>query len=297
MLSSPFIERSNERRLPTDYDGDMLLWDIDKTYLDTHFGTWKGLATIPLEFAIDKKAIPGSVPLLRALRRGPRQIAALTPLYFVSGSPPQLRSVIERKMTLDGVQFDGITFKDQLELAKARRFKEIKAQVWYKLLALLHYRNEAPHGARWLLFGDDVESDAMIFSLFGEICADLRGDSLRSRLSSFSVAADHLDRIVDLAEGLPLGLNPIERIFIHMERGRNVSTLTGPRTIATYSFLQTALLLYEMQRVSAADVAAVASDLRARHVSEVEITSHLDDARNRLGVKSDSLDLAARPGG
>ena len=71
-MSGPFfLQRANERRLDPDYTGEILLWDIDKTYLDTHCSSWRGLARIPFELAIDKVTVPGSVPILRALRRGP----------------------------------------------------------------------------------------------------------------------------------------------------------------------------------------------------------------------------------
>ena len=51
-------------------------------------------------------------------------------------------------MTIDGVEFDGITFKDQLALAKQRNFAAIRKQVGYKLTALLLYRAEVPNAAR-----------------------------------------------------------------------------------------------------------------------------------------------------
>jgi hypothetical protein len=86
-MSDVLYDRSNDRRLPPDYTGDVLLWDIDKTYLDTHFSSWRGLLAIPFDMAVDKRAVPGAVPLLRALRRGPGERSVLVPLYFVSGSP------------------------------------------------------------------------------------------------------------------------------------------------------------------------------------------------------------------
>ena len=136
---SLLIERTNDRKFAPEFSGDVFVWDIDKTYLDTHFSSFRGLLSIPLEFAIDKRAMPGAVPLLRALRRGPGEHSAVNPLYFVSGSPQQLRSVIERKMLLDGVDFDGITFKNQWGLVRAGRGREIKEQVGYKVAALLLY--------------------------------------------------------------------------------------------------------------------------------------------------------------
>ncbi len=175
---APHIDQTMSRVLPADYRGDILIWDIDKTYLDTHFSSWRGLARIPFELAIDKRTIPGAVPVLRALRRGPGNESALVPLFFVSGSPPQLRRVIERRMMIDGVDFDGITFKDQLKLLLSGRPSGITAQVGYKLTALLLYKKKLPDGAHFLLFGDDVERDAEIFTLFGDICAGLSTNGL-----------------------------------------------------------------------------------------------------------------------
>lgn len=293
MRRAPFIDRSNERRLPEDYDGDVVLFDIDKTYLDTEFSSWRGLLAIPFEFAIDKRAVPGAVTLLRALRRGPGQRSILVPLYFVSGSPPQLRSIIERKMTLDGVEYDGITFKDQWGLARTGRWAEVKSQIGYKLTALLLYRSELPARASWLMFGDDVEDDALIFSLFGEICADLRGAGLSARLRSLDVAEDHAERIVALAEELPRGPNPVTRIFIHLSRGRDPNSLPGgQRVVATRSFLQTALVLHELGRISAEAVGTVADSLRRGQVGEDQIRRLLEEARVRLGVSEATLMLA-----
>lgn len=293
MRTVPFIDRSNERRLPDDYDGDVVLFDIDKTYLDTQFSSWRGLLAIPFELAVDKRAVPGAVPLLRALRRGPGPRSALVPLYFVSGSPPQLRSVVQRKMTLDGVEFDGITFKDQWGLARAGRISEVKRQLGYKLTALLLYRTELPSRATWLMFGDDVEEDALVFSLFGEICADLRGAGLATRLGSFNVGQDHIERIVALADELPRGPNPVERIFIHLSRGRDPASLPGGRrVVATRSFLQTAFILFELGRISAESVSSVADNLRRSQVSEDAITKLVDEAKSRLGVGDAALQLA-----
>src|SRR5689334_25293938 len=107
-MSNPhgFLQRSNHRHLAADYAGDVLLWDIDKTYLDTRFSSARGLLAIPFEFAIDKRALPGTVALLRALRRGPHEESGVVPVYFVFGSAPQLRSVVGRKVALDAVGLD-----------------------------------------------------------------------------------------------------------------------------------------------------------------------------------------------
>jgi hypothetical protein len=286
-----FLERSNDRKLPADYSGDVLIWDIDKTYLDTSFSSFRGLIAIPLEFAIDKRSIPGAVHLIRALRHGQGDKSALVPLYFVSGSPPQLRRVIEQKMTLDGVEFDGITFKDQWGLLRAGRPRDIKAQVGYKLQALLLYRRELPDGARYLLFGDDVEADAESFVLFGKICSGLRTGPLEDRLRSLEVPKADVEQIVRIASTIPVTDDPVARIFILLTKS-DPARYQDPRIVASRSYLQTALVLSEMDKVPGDTVAAVARDLRRNLLSEQQIAAELEDAQARLQVPRELLLLA-----
>ena len=115
------LSQDEQREYVNGFDGDVFVWDIDKTYLDTHFSSMKGMARIPVEFAIDKRAIPGMPEVLRGLRRGPGPGFACAPLYFVSASPPQIRGVVQRKMLMDGVEYDGIIFKDWLKQQKRER--------------------------------------------------------------------------------------------------------------------------------------------------------------------------------
>lgn len=293
--SYPYLERTNYRTLPASYRGDVLVWDIDKTYLDTRFSSLRGLAAIPFESAVDKRALPGTVPLLRALRRGTGKRSALVPLYFVSGSPKQLRGVIERKMTLDGVDFDGITFKDQWGLLCAKRPRAIQEQVGYKLIALLLYALETPQGARWLLFGDDAEADGAVFSLFGEVCAGLRGAPLKERLARHHVGKEETREALRLADLVEPRENPVERIFIHLERKSDPRLFLAPRMVATRSFVQTALVCAEMGRIRAEDIRAVVEDLRRKRVPEAEIQRDLEDARDRLGAPAALIDIARAP--
>lgn len=289
----PFLERSNERHLPADYRGDVLLWDIDKTYLDTRFSSWRGLLAIPFEFAMDKESIPGAIPLIRALRRGAGERPAMVPLFFVSGSPPQLRRVIERKMTLDGVDFDGITFKDQLGLLRAGRVRQIKAQLGYKLRALLLYRREIPGGGRWWMFGDDVEADAEVFATFGAVCGGMASDHLERRLKAGHVPADERRAIHALVSELTIRVDPIERIFIHLSSGAEPTRFDDPRIVAVRSYLQAVLVLADLGRVQPDAVGAVAREMRGRHVPEASIANDLEDASARLAVPASLIELAA----
>ena len=294
METPRFLERTNHRTLQADYAGDVLVWDIDKTYLDTRFSSVRGLLGIVAEAALDKQAIPGAVPLLRALRRGGGPDVALTPLYFVSGSPQQLRSILERKMLLDGVQFDGITFKNQLGYILQGRPKAIKEQVGYKMCALLLYRLDIPGPSTWWLFGDDVESDAHVMSLFGEVCAGLRGPKMRERMMALGAGAPEADTAVALAEELPQTANPIGRVFIRMDRGTDPGVFTQERVTGVRSFLQAALVLAQQGRIRNADIAAVTSDLRRQHVAEAVIRAHVQDAVERLAIGKDLLAFVER---
>jgi hypothetical protein len=283
----PWLDRTNHRRLPAGYEGDVLVWDIDKTYLDTAFSSLRGLLSIPLELAVDKRALPGTVPLLRALRRGPGDKPSLVPLYFVSGSPRQLRSVIEQKMTLDGVGFDGITFKDQVGLLLARRPRAIVHQVGYKLLALLLYRADVGKSASWLLFGDDVEADAAVFLLFGEVCGGLAGKALEDRLKRAGVRTEELRAVLRASEGLEVSRDPVERIFIHLASGRDPADAPSSKVTQTRSFVQTALMLAHMGRVNPRDLRSIVDDVRRQRVPERHIQRDVADAAKRLGVPAE----------
>jgi hypothetical protein len=258
-----FIDRTNDRALPATFTGEIYVWDIDKTYLDTRFSSVRGLLGIPFELAIDKRALPGTVPLLRALRHGPGEESALQPIYFISGSPKELRRTVERKMTLDAVQFDGITFKDQVGLLKARRPRGIVEQVGYKLKALLLYRREHPPGARYMLFGDDVERDLESFLLFGEVCAGLRGASLRGRLAKMGVHATDVEEAASIADALPVTADPVTGIFIHEVRGGRLRS-ADPRVRTAASYLAHARVLLELGKIRARDVEAVRVDIEGR---------------------------------
>ncbi len=290
-----FIRRTNDRRYPDDWSGDVMVWDIDKTYLDTRFSSLRGLLAIPFEFAIDKRHVAGTVPLLRALRTGPDPSQPrLTPLYFVSGSPPGLRAVVERRMTLDGVQFDGISFKDQLALLRAGRPAAIKEQVGYKLCALLLLRRELPAASRFFLFGDDVERDPEVFLLFGDVCAGLRQGALRARMQALGARTPEIEAAVELASPLPVEPDPVERVFVHSVTGRLVGRVdVDPRLVATRASLQAALVLRQLGRVEAHVPARVAADLVNHGFNDRDIAALCADATTRLGVVDVSL-LRAR---
>ena len=280
-----FIRQTNDRQLDPEYCGDILLWDIDKTYLDTHFSSKRGLITIPFETAIDKRSVPGAPPLLRALRRGSGSPNALVPLYFVSGSPPQLQRVIEKRMTMDGVQYDGLTFKDQWALLRAGRPQDIGRQVGYKMKALLSYWKIFPRNTRWWMFGDDVEDDAEAFVLFGRVCAGFRQEALDEELRQRRVHPHDRTEIHTLLLDEPVGPNPVERVLIHLTRNSPPERFTHlSQVVACQSHLQSALVMATHDKIRPDAITAVARDLRQRGISEAIIETEIIDAEHRLKI-------------
>jgi hypothetical protein len=286
MRPGQFIDRRNHRRFESTWAGDVFVWDIDKTYLDTRFSSLRGLLAIPFEFAVDKRAIAGAVPILRSLRMGPDpQAPRFSPLYFVSGSPPTLRRVVERKMLLDGVQQDGITFKDQMGLLRARRPRAIKEQVGYKLAALLMLRQELPAQVRFTLFGDDIESDMEVFLLFGAVLSGLRGSALREVLRGHGTAWPEVEQAITLSASMPIEPDPVDAVFILCSKEKLLERQDlDPRVRATRSFLQTALVLRHQGKVDADCPAQVIAELERLSTSTAQIDAWRADASARFGV-------------
>jgi len=274
----------DNRTLPEGYDGPVFVWDVDKTYLVTHFSSLRGLSRIPIEFAVDKKAIAGMPEILRGLRRGPGDEVACAPLYFVTGSPPLLRKVLETKMLMDGVEFDGITFKDWMRTLRERRLTRLKEQVGYKVCALLTGRLNRPRAVEYL-FGDDVEMDATAFHLYallvhGEISA---GDAVES-LSKAGVGREDRKNVMALVDRLPTERGEVKKIFIHLSRKTPPERFNnfGDLVIPVKNSFQLGLSLYELGLI---DIETVRHCLEAFSsepgAGPDKVKAHVEDARAR----------------
>ena len=163
-------------------------WDLDKTYLRTEFDTFGDLVKSAFEKAIDKHAVPGAPTLMRALRTagGQKNLIAI-----VSGSPKQMRRVLQAKLALDGVEYDELVLKPNLKNLMRGRFRAMKQQIPYKLPALLESRAKIEGAPRETLFGDDAESDALIYCLYADILrGDVHVDELAAVLDAVSAYED-----------------------------------------------------------------------------------------------------------
>lgn len=218
-LDTPYpMVRLMQRTLPADYKGPAFVFDIDKTYLDTRFSQARHLIRIPFEFGIDKRAIGGMVELLHGVREGVSG-SAHAPLFFVSASPPQLRRSLEKKMLLDGVEYDGLSYKDWARLLSRGEFDQIREQVAYKVAALLVLYRELPLGTTMYLFGDDAEYDALAYSLFADVAAGrLRGRTLHDSLVVIGAKHRYAEVLASFSYTLP-EREAVGKIFINLVRG------------------------------------------------------------------------------
>ncbi|MBC7792555.1 MAG: hypothetical protein H7Z43_02520 [Clostridia bacterium] len=264
-----------------DYAGDVFVWDLDKTYLRTKFETFRDLMRTAFQKAADKTTYPGATPLLRALRRGPDGVR---PIYFVSASPLQLRDRILEKFALDGVEIDGIYFKDNFKNMRPSRFARLREQMGYKLLALLDLRLRLPIAAVETMFGDDAETDAAVYALYSEIIERrMAGYPLVEFLRKQGVFPDESARIAWTARRIPTR-ESIRRVFItvHRQIDPRYFRRYGHRITGTQSYFQTALALQAEGRITMDDVAAIAAELLGRGgMSRHELAIQLDDVRRR----------------
>ncbi len=286
-MSFPF-SRMNDRHFAPDWSGEVFTCDIDRTYLATRFSSLKGLARIPVEFAIDKRDIEGMVALLKETRRGPGRQSRSTPLYFISASPSQLRGVIQRKMLLDGLEYDGTTFKDWGKVIRSLRLRRLKEQVGYKLSALLAGRADLPVGAKEVLIGDDLESDALTFSLYADLLARRIPDSESWRLLvRHGVAPDDATEIRASLASIP-PVDAVRRILIRLEKSLEAEAMLefAPHLAACWGAFQMAACLWDQGSIALEGVRRVAQDMVERGTAPHELGHRLQDCARRGLISS-----------
>jgi hypothetical protein len=232
-------------------------WDLDKTYLRTEFDSFGDLVKSAMEEASDKQAFPGATALLRALsgEDGHR-------VCIVSGSPTQMRQVLVAKLALDGIEYDEFVLKNNLKNILRGRFRSMRAQIPYKLPAMLQSRIGATAAAE-TLFGDDAEADAVIYCLYADIVAGIVSlHDLERVLIASRAYDDDAARILDLAQRVPKG-PAVRRMFIHLDRRSPPLGFRrfGPRLVPVFNYFQAALVLYQDGVLSARQVIFVALEM------------------------------------
>jgi hypothetical protein len=254
-------------------------WDLDKTYLRTEFDSLRDLAKTAIETAADKQAYPGASALLRALRAEDHRIC------IVSASPSQMRQVLAAKLALDGVEYDEFVLKNNLKNLLRGRFRAIRAQIPYKLPALLESRSSSPAAPAETLFGDDAEADAIIYCLYADILAEKVGISdLERILAAARAYPDEAERALALARKVPKA-DVVKRMFIHLDKRSPPQGFRryGRRVVPVFNYFQTAVVLYGDGVLSARQVLFVALEM-------------LDSRQYQLGSLANSLQDLMRRG-
>jgi hypothetical protein len=231
-------------------------WDLDKTYLRTEFDSFGDLLKSAIETAADKQAYPGASALLRALCQDDHRIC------IVSGSPTQMRQVLAAKLALDGVTYDEFVLKNNLKNILRGRFRSLRAQIPYKLPAMLRSRIGATAPLE-TLFGDDAEADAIIYCLYADLVADrVSLADLERVLVAARTYDDDANLILDLAKRVPRG-PAVRRMFIHLDRKSppNGFRRFGPRLVPVFNYFQIALVLFSDGVLSARQVMFVALEM------------------------------------
>lgn len=272
---------------------EVFIWDLDKTYLDTRIDSLGGIVTAAIERAFSKKNIPGTDTLLRTLsqERIDAGASALFPIYFITASPPQMEERISEKFSFDNIRPLGCFYKDNLKNLRPGRFGRLTKHVGYKLQALMQLRVRLGPQVRQICFGDDSESDAIIYNLYSDICARrLSTGEIRTVLSKLFVTGEQVDTIMSLQAQIP-SMDPVARVYI------NLATDTDPeyyfkfgrRTLATYNTFQLAIDLFQNRRLTLDGVFAVAEDMIQNYgYTPDELIQSIDELIRRgvLGAKS-----------
>jgi len=158
--------------------------------------------------------------------------------------------------------------------------------VAYKLSALLLNRLEIPFGVREYLFGDDSESDALIYGLYADMIAGrLRGEELDATLAMHRVDARSRRYIVDLVSQMP-EQDLVVAIFIHLERQTPPDHFNawGCRLFACGDSFHLGVHLQRMALISWPAFGELARSLAEEHAFHWADLKHRVEALSQCGV-------------
>lgn len=248
---------------------EVYVWDLDKTYLDTSIDSIKGLFRTIFEKSLTKKNIPGASELLKSIANTRKKhfTEAEFPLFFVSASPPQMESKISEKFGLDEIAPLGMFYKDNLRNLAPSRLLFLKKQIGYKIQALMQLRCHLGSEVRMICFGDDSESDAIIYNLFSDICARRHTPlQIERLLIELGISRSQVEEILKLQSLVPIQ-DPVEKIYINLATDTDPDYYNkfGRRTLATYDTFQVALDLVQDQRMSLEELGVVMQALEAKY--------------------------------
>jgi hypothetical protein len=207
--------------------------------------------------------------LIKELRRSATARGRSTSVNFVTASPPQIGRVIREKLLLDGIEIDEIRFKNQMRHLVRGNFDALREHIGFKLSELLQSARAGRRDGVEYLFGDDWESDALIYSLYA--------DALERRMD-WSTLEDFLEKAgvhegryrVAIREALaaPGPRRRVRAIGILRARPRSAAEFEpfGRRLLWFDNYLECAFVLHAL------------GELEARGIAEVALSSGSDEA-------------------
>lgn len=260
-------------------------FDLDKTYLKTEFETIKGLFRSAFESAEKKENFPGADVLLREIQKNPEN-----KLYFISGSPEQMRKKLEKKLRLDGIKWEGLVLKPNLKNLLLGRFHALREQVSYKLPALLESRANLKTPAVEILFGDDAESDAFVYSLYADVVAGDVGYETIERI--LELAGAHRDTFKKVREALKeiRFSRDVRRILINLDKKSPPRRFEkyGERVVPFYNYFQAAVILFRDNLIGIGSLLVVLNELITQKGYQFRmITNSFQDLLRRGIIKYD----------
>ncbi len=273
-------------------------WDLDKTYLVSHFESLRGLLAVPFEKGADKVALPGVAAVIKGLHRNEERAGRKARVYFLSASPPQIGGAIRDKLEIDGLRYEGITFKHQVSHLVRGRYDALREQIGYKLDRLLAQAETLPENTVEHLFGDDWDSDPFVYSLYADVLARrIDVERVRTVLALARVHRHYVAPICARIESFAAkgALHRVPGIFVLRQRRVAPAHLDalGPRVVWFDNYVECALALYarglvdvetvvEVARASAFDRVAVAASFTAAAGRTPLVGAEFEPARKRL---------------
>ena len=279
---------------------EIYVWDLDKTYLDTNWHTMGDLWKTIFEKSFQKRNVPGTSTLVSCVKESwiETHSSGRFPLFFITASPPQMEVRIREKLDIDEILPDGIFFKDNLRNVHPARWRRLNQQVGYKIQALLQLRSKFHGEVTQVLWGDDSETDATIYSLYSDICSRRWSEAeLTKLLKHFGVTKAQVDTILDLQDQC-IENDPVEKVYINLavDTDPEYYLKFGRRIVPTYNSFQTSLDLFQDSRLKANHVLKVAEDLNTNYgFTRDELQQSLDDLIRRRIIAQETLERVLPP--
>jgi hypothetical protein len=256
-------------------------WDLDKTYLKTDFSTFRDLIRTFRQTAQEKRAVPGASMLLRELL-GPSTVEEPRRVTFISGSPEQMRRVLSEKLRLDGIEPAAFISSQSAESFAVSISRPASGR--HKLDALLSSRLRGQEVVE-VLFGDDAERDAFIYSLYADIIEGRVGpDQLSDVLRLSGLYRSETQNILQRAAAVePVPRGTVQRIFIHLDRRTPPGQFAdfGARVVPIFNYFQAALILFGSSLLPVSSLLAVVDAMRGDSYTPVSLANSLQDVLRR----------------